>query len=251
MKRHMTVLAALLIIYIGFSSGLLGTAASAGWRESVSQTNPLPDTDTAAARAVTPSDIKAPGLASLEIPQKMEVIIDPWEIDGRTQIYSEPYTIRNNGKTAGTLLLTFTCTPGENAGAVVREDSENLHNDKNEEKSLYIKLISGDGEEIIFSEEGAEYQVRLEPGDEMTLRFEGEVNENAAEPWRDGDVEIDGVYSWETEDEIPEDTSEESEEENVNTNKADIKDSRKENTSTETETTEPEPDHSVSGNKAV
>lgn len=37
-------------------------------------------------------------LKQLQIPQKLEVVIDPWEMDGKSQIYSEQYVIRNDGK---------------------------------------------------------------------------------------------------------------------------------------------------------
>lgn len=40
---------------------------------------------------------------SLVIPQKLELIIDSFEIDGKTQVYSEKYDIKNAGKTIGVL----------------------------------------------------------------------------------------------------------------------------------------------------
>ncbi len=34
-------------------------------------------------------------IKDLQIPQKLEIVIDPWEMDGKEQIYSEQYTIRS------------------------------------------------------------------------------------------------------------------------------------------------------------
>lgn len=135
-------------------------------------------------------------LCSLEIPQKLGVIIDPWEMDGRGQIYSEQYVIKNTGDVTGILTLTFVCRKGEDSTAVIRTDTAGLHDDKN--KSIYIEMIFGDADRMVLTEEGVEYQVHLQPGEDLSVSFAGEANEYASESWGDGDVEIEGVYSWNT-----------------------------------------------------
>lgn len=133
-------------------------------------------------------------LCSLEIPQKLGVVIDPWEMDGRGQIYSEPYTIRNTGEEDGILTLSFLCRAPEGSNAEIRTDCQGLHD--GEDKSIYLEMIFGDGTRVVLCQEGAEYEKVLEAGEELTVSISGEVNENAFETWRDGDVEVEGIYSW-------------------------------------------------------
>lgn len=54
----------------------------------------------------------------------------------------------------------------------------------------------GNGDQIDLSEDGSSYQVELQPEEELSVCFEGEVNENASESWQDGDVTVTVVYSW-------------------------------------------------------
>lgn len=51
-------------------------------------------------------------------------------------------------------------------------------------------------ERLVLSADSSEYSAQLEPGEEMTMYFTGEVNENASEQWEDGDIAIDGIYIW-------------------------------------------------------
>ena len=61
------------------------------------------------------SDAGMSEVENLQIPQKLEIVIDPWEMDGKSQIYSEQYTIRNTGEAAGVLTLSqLICRPQEN-----------------------------------------------------------------------------------------------------------------------------------------
>lgn len=139
-------------------------------------------------------DMPESRLCSLQIPQKMGVVIDPWEIDGKGQIYSEQYTIQNTGEETGVLTLSFQCRKGENSTAIIRTDKMGLHDDEN--KSIYIEVIFGETEGKVLGEEGLEYQAELEPGEALEVSFTGEVNENVSESWGNGDVEIEGIYFW-------------------------------------------------------
>ncbi len=137
------------------------------------------------------------GLTQLQIPQRMEIVIDPWEMDGREQVYSEEYTVQNTGKTTGILMLDFSCEIREETGLSFRDNLEGLH--YSGEKLIYMKALFGNGDETVFTQEGIKYQVELHPGEILSLRFTGEVNENAEESWKDGDIRIEGMYSWEGE----------------------------------------------------
>lgn len=135
---------------------------------------------------------------SLQMPQKLEVVIDPWEMDGKGQIYSEKYQIRNTGEDTGRLTLSgLTCKPQEKSGAVVRTDRDGLHEDKR--KSIYMEMVFSTGERIVLSEEGAGYEVELRPGEEVSLEFSGEVNEYASGSWDNEDIIVGVVYSWDME----------------------------------------------------
>lgn len=135
-------------------------------------------------------------ILSLQIPERLGVVIDPWEIAGKGQIYSEQFTVRNTGEASGVLTLSFVCRRVEGSTAIIRTDNLGLHDD--ESKSIYIEMIFGDADRMVLTEAGLEYQTELQPGEEMTVSFAGEVNEYASEGWGDGDVEIEGVYLWDT-----------------------------------------------------
>ena len=137
----------------------------------------------------------AEGVACLQIPERLEIVINPWEMDGKGQIYSEPFAVRNMGNVPGTVTVSFTCMVNKKEGAELRETREGLHSSG--EKLIYMKVVLGNGEETLFTREGVQCQAKLQPGEEMSLWFEGEVNENADEPWKSGDIEIEGRYFWE------------------------------------------------------
>lgn len=141
------------------------------------------------------------GIKNLQIPQKLAVIIDPWEMDGKGQVYSEPYIIRNTGDTPGILTLSnLACKPHEQSGVVVKTAKEGLHDSG--DKSIYVEMMLGNGDQIVFTTEKSQYQTELNPGEELDIRFAGEVNENAFGEWNDQDVTISVVYSWETKQEL-------------------------------------------------
>lgn len=135
------------------------------------------------------------GLKQLRIPQKLDVIIDPWEMDGKGQIYSEQYVIRNDGEAPGILTLSnLACKVSEQSGAMVTTNREGLHD--GDEKLIYMLMIFGNGDQVDLSEDGSTYHVELQPGEELSIGFEGEVNEYASEGWQDGDVVVTVAYSW-------------------------------------------------------
>ncbi len=139
-------------------------------------------------------------LKNLQIPQKLDVIIDPWEMDARGQVYSEKYIIGNTGDTPGILTLSgLACRPREQSGVIVRTDKEGLHDSG--DKSIYMEMLLGNGERIVFSQESSRYQTELKPGEQISICFTGEVNENAFGKWQSNDIAVSVVYSWETEEE--------------------------------------------------
>lgn len=154
------------------------------------------------------------GLTSLLMPQKFEIVMDPWEMDGRTQIYSEQYIIKNTGDMSGTLKLTgIACEAGEDVH--VQESSDGIHNGK--DKKLYIELLVNDEERLVLMPEGTDYEIELAPNESITLEFTGEMNENTPQNWQNSDVKISVTYDWraETMESISEPTEEDSESEDM------------------------------------
>ncbi len=243
----------------------------------------------------TPSDLESKGnsgdasekkqnIVSLVIPQKLEVVIDPFEIDGKTQVYSEKYSIKNTGETKGVLQLTqLACKSGKSGEVKVRKNQDGIHD--GEKKKIYLEMVleyeklkdnaaedeenndegaeeeetgrlengrsenktieeenlktEREGEKhIVLSWEDTSYEQVLEAGEEAVIYFCGEVNENASQPWENGDVEITVVYDWkemteESEEEIEEtleipETTEETEDEEINEKEQEPEESGKE-----------------------
>lgn len=142
-----------------------------------------------------PEDNEQSGMKKLQIPQKMTVVVDPWELDGRGQIYSEQYAVRNTGDVAGIVTISGSiCKSSRQDEIVVKSDREGLH--ENSVKSVYMEMEFSNGDKTTLSKEGSTYQAELGPGEELAIRFLGEVNENASKVWKDGDITIDAVYSW-------------------------------------------------------
>lgn len=198
MKRGVAVIAACLI---GLGAGSLNTGAADVQEERMPKATPSNLEKQAETGDKEPVKGRVSEITNLQIPQRLAVVLDPWEMDGKGQIYSEEYVIQNMGKMPGTLTLSFVCRLGEGSGVSVKSEREELHDDDN--KSLYIKIVFGNGDEVCLSEESTEYKTKLEEGEELTIRFEGELNENASESWADGDVSINGIYFWNREEAQP------------------------------------------------
>lgn len=138
---------------------------------------------------------------NLQMPEKFEVIIDPWEVEGKGQIYSEEYVIRNMGDETGILTLSgLICRPNEKSGAVIRTNRDRIREDKR--KSVYMEMLIGTGERIPLSETESVYETEIKPGEKLTVQFTGEVNEYASEGWKNGDVSVGVIYSWDRKEEI-------------------------------------------------
>lgn len=147
------------------------------------------------------NDSEKEAMASLQIPEKLDITIDPFEINGKGQIYSKEYCIKNSGERAGVLKISnFMCTPGTNSGVIIKNDSNGIH-DSNE-KFVYIEILFGNGHRIAFPSEEAEYEVRLEPGEKLRFFYKGEVNENAPQGWKAHDLMVGMTYFWNIEKEV-------------------------------------------------
>ena len=143
------------------------------------------------------ADGKAEEKLSLQVPQEIEIVMDPWEMDGKEQIYSNEYIVKNCGETEGHLVLSELTCNAQTEEIHIQTDKERIHT--GDEKSLYMEMVFGDGEKIILSQEDSRYETDLEPGEEVSFCFLGEVNEYAPVDWTGSDITVNVVYSWEAE----------------------------------------------------
>lgn len=136
------------------------------------------------------------GLVSLQVPLKMNVTLNPWELDGQAQIYSHLYEICNQGDTAGTLRL-YDLVCGGNDDIIIQDSAEEIHNGN--EKKVYLELIVNEKDIVVLTRRSTEYTVQLKPKEEITLQFHGELNEKALREWESSDLDIMVKYQWEDE----------------------------------------------------
>lgn len=134
------------------------------------------------------------GLVSLLIPGKLDVILNPWELGGKPQVYSEDYTVKNCGSAAGFFAFTNLACEPQKEDVDVRPDNVGLH--KGTEKNVWLEMELGNGDRITLTEEPVRYEILLEPGEEFAFWFSGEANENAAEEWSGGDLSVTVTYAW-------------------------------------------------------
>lgn len=144
-------------------------------------------------------DIDEKSRVCLQVPQKLDLMVDPFEINEKGQIYSENYIIKNAGAEAGILTLSdIICKPGDKSEVNIITANEGMH--ETDEKTAYVKIVFENDEEVVLSQEGAEYKVRLAPGEELRFHYSGEVNENASRSWRERDITVGMTYFWNVED---------------------------------------------------
>lgn len=172
------------------------------------------------------------GFTSLQVPQKFDITMDPLEMDGKTQVYSGEYVIKNTGSAEGMLKLTG-IADGIGNKVHIQTDNDSVHDGNG--KNIFIELIINEEDKIVLSPEGTDYEIMLEPNAGVKLTFVGEMNENASEDWVDSDVKISVIYEWETADEEGKMTEEEST--GIGTGK-EAADEEKEGKTTEEESTD-------------
>ena len=131
----------------------------------------------------------------LQEPQKVDVNIDSWKIDEKGRIVSQQYLLYNAGDTAGIWTLSeLICKPQEQNRVRVTADKKALHD--SEGKAVYMELVLGNGEKVILSQENCMYEVKLKAGENLAVRFIGEMNGNLFESREEGDIAVTAVCSW-------------------------------------------------------
>jgi hypothetical protein len=161
---------------------------------------------------------------NVAIPVTVNITIDPFEIDGRGQVYSEAYEIRNHGDTDVILTLSdFEVIFANNTDfeALTASFDETSGSDL---KAIYMLLHLGraDIPPIVMTDANAgpisvplaaAGEGVLDEGIALSLYFSGGVNHEPRVKWQSGDVKIRLTYRLEAvpvlEDEIIQEAEEE------------------------------------------
>jgi hypothetical protein len=149
------------------------------------------------------------GLLDVVLPVTVSMTIDPYEINGRGQIFSDTYKFENLGNTD--VKLTFTdmkvTFPNEKDFEALAQpfDIES----KSDLKAIYMVMNFGrdDIPPVVLTDEEREGQISIPMPSSKTdtddnsffsISFSGNLNENPALCWRNGDVKINIQYNIET-----------------------------------------------------
>ncbi len=133
------------------------------------------------------------GIEQLQVPDNIDFVIDPWQIAGKGQVYSEEFVIKNYGTRTGKLYLeNMVCLPGKEGSAVIIEDKDTIA--KGTEKKIYIEMQFDSGECFVLSQAEKEYYIEMMPGEEVHFWISGKINDESASQWQDGDVVIRMKY---------------------------------------------------------
>lgn len=151
------------------------------------------------------ANVAAESILNVCVPTSVDFTIDPFELAGRGQIYSDIPPIVNCGDTD--VLLTFTDISVRFADGTDFEpmalpfDGDNGFGGR---KSIYLAIDYDRGDDVYFvltDTEPALPPILLAAGSDeniCALRVSGSVNPYPAEEWREGDVHIRLIYQIET-----------------------------------------------------
>jgi hypothetical protein len=140
------------------------------------------------------------------LPMSLDFTIDPFEVNGRGQVHSEEYVIRNLGDTGVT--VSFDSMGVDFAG---EGDFEALpepfdENSGSGRKSIYLSLNFSGGRfpSVVMTDAQApkHFSALLEApvggsGSSLSFSFSGSVNHLPSNQWEEGDVKVEITYSLE------------------------------------------------------
>lgn len=129
----------------------------------------------------------------LQVPQKLEIILDPWEMDGKEQIYSGEYLIKNISGAKGRLKLTG-IADGFEGNVNIQPDSNNIHIGNG--RNIFIELVINNENKLVLLPGGTDYEAVLEENAGIKFTFTGVMNEYAEGNWHDRDVKVMLIYDW-------------------------------------------------------
>lgn len=131
---------------------------------------------------------------SIQVPENLNFVIDPWNLSGLGQIYSQHFVIRNNSNIPCTVQLDdIRCYSEQENGAIIVEDVAEVYAE--ETPNVYLEMVFQTGKKLVLSPKEKEYTVNLEPDSEIEFWFIGKVNEKTKENWENKKVLVTLKYS--------------------------------------------------------
>ena len=190
---------------------------------------------------------------NIEFPSKLPIVIDPYEIAGNGQVYSELFRIENKGNALTSVIITeVPCIYAEDEGVKPCKMPDSLL-EETEAKRIYMELKFYSETEkglelfetvcITDDEAWQPVNVQIMPGESVLFEVTGALSLVSEQPWKLGDVEFSISYMCELMEEkeplesdtqnVEESTEEEVEETNYETEESVVVTSEEETTSVE------------------
>jgi len=136
-------------------------------------------------------------IINVSVPTNLDFKIDPFEIAGRGQIYSDDYIIQNVGATDVLMTISQVQVIFANEYDFQAVAHEIDYDYQSPVKTVYMVLNINSSPLIITDSAIGEYETILLDGDKLKLSVSGNLNMFPAERWRDGDIKILLSYSLE------------------------------------------------------
>lgn len=186
-----------IVLSVAFSVNTGMTAAETGAMITVSGSNAAflsvsggDASDTAELRSSLDSDLTP--IFSLQVPERLDFTIDPWNLAGHGQIYSERFTIRNTGNAACVISLQdITCMAS--GGTVIVDSTQEIY--AQDAAAVYLEINFESGEGLALSGKQNEYFATLLPGGEVAFWFTGAANEKTSDSWAGKGLSVSLKYT--------------------------------------------------------
>jgi hypothetical protein len=140
---------------------------------------------------------EASAVVSVAVPANFNFTLDPYEIGGRGQVYSDDFEFVNYGDTDVTLVITdaevlFT---GQGEFAAVPDEVGADFAAAPAEKTIQLILNTEDQQLILTDAAAQPLEISIAAGAPVTVSISGSLNPYPAEEWQDGDIKIQVSYS--------------------------------------------------------
>ncbi len=131
---------------------------------------------------------------AVQIPKNLNFVMDPYNLCEKGTVWSESRAFRNNGETAVRLTLEDVKCILNSGITVAESDAREEDIVDSSDKVLLLQLIMGNGDVLDITTEGSEFEVILNPGEELSISVGGVLSREPQESWQSGDVSIEMTY---------------------------------------------------------
>lgn len=132
---------------------------------------------------------------SLKVPSNIDFQMDQYGLKHEKQVYSQEYKIKNNGNNYISVeFYDIRCIVADDIVSVDDEWSDEEVREA-EERVIKLAIQMSNGDVIPMTEQATNYQLYLEPKEEVAFTIEGCMSNNIHNYWETGDVSIEMVYA--------------------------------------------------------